>query len=621
MKHLAGIMIVLYLFSAVYAQTETYDRILLDPAYEPFYHGVASGDPLPDRVIIWTRITTANSSENIDWEMATDKNFSSIVNSGTVVTDSSKDYTVKVDVNGLQPNTWYYYRFKGHGVYSITGRTRTAPASAVNNLRFAVVSCSNLSSGYFHVYRDIVNKNEADVILHLGDYIYEYKSNSAVPDDTTRKSSPDKEILTLADYRMRHSQYKLDADLRDCHRNFPFIAVWDDHETANNSWRDGAENHTQGVEGSWQDRKSFGRKAYFEWMPIREQTPNNDSMIYRTIRYGNLADLIMIDTRLIDRDEQVQGAVIQLNNNTLNDTNRSMLGITQRNWLNNELKTSAARWKIIGNQVMVAPLVVFGFSIANADQWDGYPHDRKVVFENILNNNVENVVFLTGDIHTSWANDLPLNRSTYNSGTGAGSVGVEFVCTSITSSSGNLPITAATIQSSNPHMKYVDLSRRGYVVLDLNTQRAQGDFVHVTDITRREFTSSVSASWFVNSGERFLRQASSTLASKNGMPDVLLSNANNNLQSKNNLVSIICYPNPFINEIQIQYYLYKSEPVTATLLDSKGKQMALFTVPGNTKGLHEVTLRLDNLSPGNYTLLLTSPGGKISRQIVKVDSK
>jgi alkaline phosphatase D len=141
MKHLAGIMIVLYLFSAVYAQTETYDRILLDPAYEPFYHGVASGDPLPDRVIIWTRITTANSSENIDWEMATDKNFSSIVNSGTVVTDSSKDYTVKVDVNGLQPNTWYYYRFKGHGVYSITGRTRTAPASAVNNLRFAVVSC------------------------------------------------------------------------------------------------------------------------------------------------------------------------------------------------------------------------------------------------------------------------------------------------------------------------------------------------------------------------------------------------------------------------------------------------------------------------------------------------
>lgn len=250
MKHLNTLAWALFTLNVLHAQTNEHNRATLDPAYEPFYHGVASGDPLPDRVIIWTRITTTNASETVNWEVATDKNFNTIVNSGSTTTDSSKDYTVKVDVTGLQPNTWYYYRFKGLGKYSLVGRTRTAPVSSVNNLRFAVVSCSNISSGYFHVYRDIVNKNEADVVLHLGDYIYEYKSNSAVPNDTTRKANPDKEILTLADYRMRHSQYKLDADLRDCHRNFPFIAVWDDHETANNSWRDGAENHTPGVEGN-----------------------------------------------------------------------------------------------------------------------------------------------------------------------------------------------------------------------------------------------------------------------------------------------------------------------------------------------------------------------------------
>lgn len=600
------------------AQPNSPSRSILDPAYEPFYHGVASGDPLSDRVIIWTRITTANASESVSWQIATDLAFSNIVNSGTVNTDASKDFTVKVDATGLQANTWYYYRFNGQGKNSITGRTRTAPISGVTDLRFAVVSCSNVTSGYFHTYRDIVNRNDVDAVLHLGDYYYEYKSGSSVPGDTTRIHEPDKEILTLADYRMRHSQYKLDEDLRECHRQFTFITVWDDHETANNSWKDGAENHTPGTEGNWANRKSDSQKAYFEWMPIREKTPGNDSIIHRTIKFGDLADLIMVDTRIEGRDEQVPGTLVALTNATLQDTTRTLLGVTQRNWINSELKNSTATWKIIGNQVMVAPLVVFGTSIANSDQWDGYPQDRKLVFDNILNNNINNVVFLTGDIHTSWANDLPYNRSNYDVSTGAGSVAVEFVCTSVTSSSGNLPLSVSTIKQSNPYMKYIDLISRGYVLLDINQQRTQGDFVLVSDITVKNYTAQTSASWYVNNGERFLRQASGPLGSRTSIPSPVPNWPSGIGAAKNSIVSLMCYPNPFTKEIQIQYYLHEAENITAILYDAKGQKVMEKEISGNAIGLHEETLNLEKLSKGNYFLQLSSPKGKTTKEIVKL---
>jgi alkaline phosphatase D len=601
-----------------FAQPTSPGRSTIDPAFEPFYHGVASGDPLSDRVILWTRITTTNASENVGWQIATDQAFSNIVNSGNVTTDASKDFTVKVDATGLQPNSWYYYRFSGQGKNSLIGRTRTAPTTGVNNLRFAVASCSNFPNGFFHVYRDIVNKNEVDAVLHLGDYIYEYKTTSAVPGDTTRNHYPDKEILTLADYRMRHSQYKLDDDLRDCHRQFPFITVWDDHETTNNSWKNGAENHTEGAEGIWNERKSFGRKAYFEWMPIREAAAGNDSTIYRNINFGNLADLIMVDTRLEGRDQQVPGTVVSINNATIQDTNRTLLGVTQRDWLNNQLKTSTATWKVVGNQVMVAPLILLGSSIANSDQWDGYPHDRKKVFDNILNNNVNDVIFLTGDIHTSWANDLPNDRSAYNATTGAGSVAVEFVCTSVTSGSGNLPVSASVIQQSNPYMKFIDLIKRGYVSLDLTQQKAQGDFIFVSDITVKPFTSTVAASWFVNKGERFLRQATAANGPRTGMPSLAANIINNIIAPKSNIISLMCYPNPFTKEVQMQYYLHKSEVVTATLFDAKGQKVFEKQLGETTNGLHEETFNLEKLGSGNYFLQLTSPNGKTTKELVKV---
>ncbi len=601
------------------AQLNGPGRSSLDPAYEPFYHGVASGDPLTDRVMLWTRITTTAASESVDWQIATDANFNSIVNSGTVTTDASRDFTVKVDATGLQPNTWYYYRFIGQGKNSIVGRTRTAPTTGVTNLRFAVLSCSNLPNGFFHVYRDVVNQNEVDAVLHLGDYIYEYKTNSSVPNDTTRKHQPDKEILTLADYRMRHSQYKLDEDLRDCHRQFPFITVWDDHETTNNSWFGGAENHTQGAEGDWFERKGWGMRAYFEWMPIREAAPGNDSTIYRTVKFGDLADLIMIDTRLEGRDEQVPGFLISGSNAQLNDSTRTLLGATQMNWLNNELKNSTAQWKVVGNQVMVAPLRFTGL-VVNPDQWDGYPFDRRKVLKNIMDNDVKNVVFLTGDIHTSWANDIPQDGVTYNAQTGAGSVAVEFVCTSVTSGSGQVGgLSPALIQSSNPHMKYIDLAKRGYVVLDLNQQRTQGDWRHVSNITAKPFTTSVSASWQVNHEERFLRLSTSALPTRSGMPALAPGISTSVNEVKSNIISLMCYPNPFAKEVQVQYYLLEEGNTVATVFDKRGRKVFEQPLPGTGIGLHEVSLQLDKLSKGNYFLQIATPKGTTTKELFKVE--
>lgn len=604
---------------SIFAQPTSPARSSVNPAYAPFYHGVASGDPLPDRVILWTRITTSASSDTVQWQIATDANFSNIVNSGTETTDATKDFTVKVDAAGLQADTWYYYRFAANGIYSVTGRTRTAPVSGVNNLRFAVVSCAKFPNGYFHVYRDIANRNEVDAVVHLGDYIYESGKVSAVPNDTTRNHMPVDEPLTLAEYRIRHSQYKLDPDLRECHRQFPFITVWDDHETANDSWRGGAGAHDTATEGNWYVRKDAGMQAYHEWMPIRETIPNNDSVIYRNMKFGNLADLIMIDTRLEGRDQQIQGLMIPPTNTELNDTTRRLMSDAQMNWLNGEVRNSTATWKIIGNQVMVAPLTM-NSSFVNPDQWDGYPYERKKVLDNILNNNIQNVAFITGDIHCSWANDVPYDSTIYNPLTGAGSAAVEFVTTSITSGS-ELPgfITSSLIQYSNPHMKYIELTKRGYVLLDVTAQRIQGDWRHVSDIKLQPFTTTVGASWQVNNGERFLRLAMSPIGARTGMPTQAPDISTGIGVVQPNLVSLHCFPNPFTKEIFVQYYLFNSGSTTATVFDKRGRVVYEQALPGNTIGLHEAALQLEKLSKGNYVLQIATPKGVGVKQVLKVD--
>lgn len=594
-------------------------RSNLDPALAPFYHGVASGDPLTDRVILWTRITTTDLNPTVAWQIATDIGFSNIVNVGSVSTDASRDYTVKVDVTGLTPGTWYYYRFAYSGTNSMIGRTRTAPAGDVDSLRFAVVACSNYQAGYFNAYKDIAQSNDVDAVLHLGDYFYEYEAEGYGFDgDTNRLHEPDTEIYSLADYRQRHSQYKLDPDSRYVHQQYPFITIWDDHESANDSWHDGAQNHTPGTEGDWYDRKAASTKAYFEWMPIREVSVGNDSIIHRTIPFGDLIDFIMIDTRLEGRIEQL-GFGISTGDATLNDTTRTLLGASQLDWFKGQLSGSTAKWRIIGNQVMVAPLVAFNL-VLNGDQWDGYPAERKRVFDHILNNNINNVVFLTGDIHTSWGNDLPYNPANYNASTGAGSVATEFVCTSVTSPALDQlnGVSPTFVTNINPYMKYVDFAKRGYLLLDINKARVQGDWIHMSTVTSRNFTATDAAQKMNLDQERWLRNAPSALGPRAGMPlpapPVFATGVNN---AKNNMVTISCYPNPSANELFVQYYTFVPGDVALKITDLNGKVVFEKAIKHSQEGLYEADADITTLAAGTYNVSLIQGSAVYTKKIVK----
>ncbi|MBK8657561.1 MAG: alkaline phosphatase D family protein [Bacteroidetes bacterium] len=494
MKYVWAILLSVFSVFSSHAQG---GRSVVDADLRPFYHGVASGDPTDSSVMIWTRVTpdTGNTgSIKVYWQIARDSAFQQLINYGSANALSQNDYCVKVDVCGLQPGTFYYYMFHAMGQNSITGRTKTAPSKIADNdsVRFAVVSCADYENGYFNAYESISNKNNVDAVVHLGDYIYEYETGGISINNPGRSYEPLTEVISLADYRIRHSHYKLDPQLRRIHQLFPFITVWDDHETCNDAYRDGGDNH-QANEGPYSVRKSNSTSSYFTWMPLRKPDPLDTIRIFRKLRYGKLLDLIMLDTRLYDRDLQNLGGA--------NDPTRKLMGPIEMNWFLQQLSDTSTRWKIIGNQVMFAPLRVFGQPI-NADQWDGYNFERTQIQNHILNNNVKDVVVLTGDIHTSWCNDVP--GANYNASTGAGSICVEFVGTSVTSVNSPLPVGVGIIQSQNSHMKYIDLDHHGYYTLDVRKGKTQADYTYVqTD--QLGSSDDEAASYYVNDNERHLR--------------------------------------------------------------------------------------------------------------------
>lgn len=599
-------------FQSFFSQNEYNVRSGLIPQLAPFYHGVASGDPLSDRVIIWTRVTPSTTVQPgeailVSWRVASDVNMNNIVSTGTASTSSLRDFTVKVDVTGLSPKTCYYYDFTYEGTNSLVGRMKTAPSTNADSVRFAVVSCSDYENGYFNSYASIVERNDIDAVLHLGDYIYEYV---AAPGVDGRIVEPANEIVTLTDYRTRYSHYRLDKDLRNVHQQYAFISVWDDHETANNSWMNGAENHTEGAEGTWSARKSSGKQAYFEWMPVREQSEDS-TRLYRKITYGNLINLYMLDTRLEGREEQVGATDPETSN-----PNRTILGNEQYNWLATELENSTAQWNILGQQVMMAPLTAFG-AVLNTDQWDGYPAERTKLYNHILDNNIENIVVLTGDIHTSWANDLP--HTGYNSSTGAGSAGVEYVVTSVTSSSSPLGIPTALITAANPHIKWSDLTKKGYLVLDINQQRVQGDYWFCNSITTPSTNVSLGNKFHVNSGERFLN-SSSTESSRNHSncnlapmidPTISVSNINNSL------IWVGAYPNPFEKEITVQYNASKQGKITVKVFNQDGKLLQTKNYQ-TQNGLNYLKIDGENLNAGIYQIQITDDKSNKLVRMVKL---
>jgi alkaline phosphatase D len=468
-----------------------------------FSHAVASGDPLSDAVILWTRVSPDHDETvPVFWEMARDMDFQDRVAAGWEGTDSSLDYTVKVDAQFLDAGTTYYYRFQALGRISPVGRTRTAPTGSQERMRLGVVACSYYSIGYFHAYRSLAEREDLDVVLHLGDYIYEYASGG------DRAHIPDHEIVTLDDYRQRYAQYRTDPDLQAAHRQHPWIVVWDDHESANNSWKDGASNH-QEDEGAWEARKAVAAQAYSEWLPIRDQ---EDGRIFRSFRFGDLLDLSMLDTRIWGRDE---AAGSTSDTEVIRDPERTMLGFDQEEWLADEMWNSTARWFVLGQQVVMhhwklqgLPEAEGGGAIANADQWDGYHAARERLFDAVEDAGRDNLIVLAGDVHSSWASELtrdPNEPSHYDPETGRGSLGVEMVCSSVTSTFGVQGLEAVLL-ALNPALKYGETISRGYLLLDLDHERAQGEWYHFDDISKVEQTERLGAVWITRDGANHLEE-------------------------------------------------------------------------------------------------------------------
>ncbi|MEE1930450.1 alkaline phosphatase D family protein [Streptomyces sp. TRM 70351] len=502
------------------------------PAFE---HGVASGDPLPDGVLLWTRVTPEPGARpgsgrgaglDVGWEVAEDAAFTRVAARGTVRATAAADHTVKADVRGLRPDTAYHYRFTAAGTHSPAGRTRTAPApgSSPANLRLGAVSCSNWEAGYFAAYRHLAARSDLHAVLHLGDYLYEYPTGGyGTRGRTVRPHEPAHEITTLADYRVRHGQYKTDPDLAALHAAHPVIAMWDDHEFADNAWSGGAGNHTPGAEGTWAARMAAAKQAYFEWMPVR---PSTAGTTYRRLRFGTLADLHLLDLRSF-RDQQVQAG-----DAGVDDPGRTLTGRAQLDWLKAGLSSSQARWRLVGTSVMISPLAFgsvpayllrpladllglpAGGLAVNTDQWDGYTGDRRELLGHLRAHGIDNTVFLTGDIHMAWANDVPVEAATYPLSPTAAT---EFVVTSVTSDNiddalrvpegTTTPVASAALRAANRHARWVDTDAHGYGVLDVTAERTQMDYYRLTDRTDPQAASRHARSYRTRSGSQRLERS------------------------------------------------------------------------------------------------------------------
>jgi len=510
-----------------------------------FEHGVASGDPLDDRVVLWTRISGIDTGMDVTWQVAPDNgddSFDAPVAQGRVWTDASRDFTVKADAGGLAPGKAYVYRFVAGAMTSPTGRMRTLPRET-DRVVLAVASCALYPNGYFNVYQAIADLGEIDAVVHLGDYIYEY---GAGPMDygmgngrmLMRIPEPAHETVTLDDYRRRHAQHKREPELQAAHARAAWICVYDDHEICNNPWRDGAQNHTPGPwpgEGDWSVRKAAAIKAWREWMPVRDPAPGGSiDAIYRSFRFGDLTELIMLETRLLARTKQLDYAGdlsyradgtpdLAAFRNLLNDPARQLLGDAQRAWLRSTLMQSVedgVRWQVFGNQVVMARIdgpdvrrlpgdaaiagaanllpeavreklntfnSLFGTDNPmpfNLDAWDGYPAERERVYGMIRDSGARAIV-LSGDSHTAWANQL-------HAADGA-AIAAELGVTAVSSPTRWLDAwlpdlhLARSLAERNHDILAADDSYNGFVRLTLTPDMALGEWMSVDTLMSRDF--------------------------------------------------------------------------------------------------------------------------------------
>ncbi|OCC23421.1 alkaline phosphatase [Croceicoccus estronivorus] len=499
-----------------------------------FRHGVASGDPTHNAVVLWTRIEPEHGTGDIGWELARDVQFSDIVQGGVAQTGEARDYTIKILATGLQPGATYYYRFRKGEFVSPVGRTRTIPAGHLDRLSIALASCSNFAFGFFNAYDAIAKDPEVDFVLHTGDYIYEYGADGW-GGDLSRKigrvHEPAHEIISLADYRQRHAQYKRDAGSKAMHAAHPLMACWDDHESANNPWTGGAENHQPETEGSWEDRRAASIQAYYEWMPIREPEwleieGRTRAQFWRTYSFGDLATMVTLETRHTARARQIdymdyvdkiasEADAAHLRDAVIGAEGRTMLSPEMEADLSDALSASVAErqpWRLIGNQIPIArtpvpDLVAKGVLpdpsadpqasfAAKAlawkgkwnlpfypDTWDGYPWARERFYDLARKAGASDLIFLTGDSHSFWANSL-FDKTGNPAGIELGTSGISSPGDFISSGFG--PGLSQSLDRAFaeyvPEVLWTDNMHNGYVRLDLERDHARASFIAVDTV-------------------------------------------------------------------------------------------------------------------------------------------
>lgn len=499
-----------------------------------FAHGVASGDPDTTSVVIWTRVSGIDDPVLVDWYVAKDPEMLEVVSHGQFATDASRDHTVKPVADGLEPGHTYYYQFVLDNTPSPLGRTKTLPTGHLERLVLAVASCSNYAFGFFNAYEVIAEDNAIDLVVHLGDYIYEHRALGGYGGATGRRigrnHEPGHEITSLSDYRTRHAQYKSDPQSIAMHARHPLVVTWDDHESANNPWMYGAENH-QLIDGDWFERRAASMQAFYEWLPVRDPGPGGSwERYWRHYRFADLVSLITLESRHTGRSKQITwdrrilgsatpGSAQAYYHDVVGAPDRNMLSAEMEGFLITELAETARsgrRWRIIGNQSImakrrppdldvpffrnlrkqltgsardllddVATLGALGVTW-NLDAWDGYPAARERFYKIAKNAGVTDLLVVSGDSHSYWANVL------YDEG--GASMGVELGTTGITSPPSFLSFGVdglarwdEMVAAENEEIVWADGRYRGFIRLDITHDDVHADFVTVTDVESRDY--------------------------------------------------------------------------------------------------------------------------------------
>ena len=515
------------------------------PATGTFAHGIASGDPRADSVILWTRITPSDANGGpvkLLWEVSSTEDFLNAEFGGTVMASAATNWTAKVEAKGLEAGKAYYYRFLLGEDPSPVGQTRTLPQSDVSRVRFAVVSCANWQHGFFNTYDHIARQDNIDAVIHLGDYFYEYGAKGFENTEMGKQGrlhQPRHEIISLEDYRIRHAQYRTDPSLQAMSAKFPMITIWDDHESSNDSWQTGAENHNPATEGLWEDRKRAAMRAYYEWMPIRDpEEGKSRESLFRNLDFGDLLSLVTVETRLTARAEPLvvetyiddisaEGGAEKFKQDVLGDPSREMYGKVQEDFIIDALKTSKEDgkvWRVIANQVIMGRLLtpdlepyvdetavaaiekdwpgvrdMVKLSKYNLpvypDSWDGYPAARNRFYGRLMDNNVQDIFVLTGDAHEFWMNDLTTEAKE--------KVGIEVVATAVSSETlvkymgSGTSDYALLLTQANEDARYYNPLHNGYVDITFGRSSAEVKMIAISDTQSRDYSASEVAGFTV----------------------------------------------------------------------------------------------------------------------------